>query len=78
MTRYRILRSALLLSAALTLGFTTAALAYHVPPPVPTPRLHQPVWPAPRPNPNGGVVNGGGGDLCVRGVGTCDLPYRPF
>jgi hypothetical protein len=78
-TTDRILRSALLLSVALTVGSTTAALAGGPRVPVvrpPISRLHLPVYP-PQPPQQGGVIGGGGGSgaLCYDQAPGCHQPY---
>ncbi len=80
-TTRRILRSALLLSVALTSGFTTAALAGVHPAPVvhlPVAGMKQPVGsPSRRPPGQGGIIGGGGasGALCYEKAPGCHQPY---
>lgn len=76
-TTYRILRSALLLSVALTVGFTTAALAGGPRVPVRRPPISGMKLPPPQPPQQGGVIGGGGGGgaLCYDQAPGCHQPY---
>ena len=83
MTTNKILRSVLLLSVALTVGSTTAALAGGPHVPVVRPPsfagMKQPVNPPSRQPPGqGGVIDGGGGGsgaLCYDQAPGCHQPY---
>jgi len=83
MTKDSILRSVLLLSVALTVGSTTAALAGGSRVPIVRPPsfagMKQPVSsPSRQPSGQGGVVDGGGGGsgaLCYDQAPGCHQPY---